>query len=380
MILLTSALIVLISGSVIFYIICILSTWQFCVASRSVTTCSATHSENPVSILVPICGLDVAAWQNWSSLCKQNYSTYEVLFGVVDPQDPAVPLLRQLTQRFSDHTRLLVGLEPRGINHKDSTLTYLLEQAQSEIIIFADSDIQVSPDYIQMVVAPLANPEVGLVTCLYMAHDPQFLWASVAALGRCCDFIPSMLVAQMLDRELRFAIGVTLATRKATLEAIGGLHLNRIGSDYNLGKRVAQAGYRVELSHYILESDTGRENVWQLVQRELRWARTIRFNRGPIYYGQIFCHGTIYSAFLLVVSIAQPWTITLAVITWSIRYIQAIAAIFNLNNPRLLRWLWILPVRDLLSFVIFVTGGFGRCVYWRGRKLQIERDGLIREG
>lgn len=366
-------LIGLISGSILFYLACAFFSHQFFVAPKP----TIDPELEPVSILVPVCGLDPGAWENWSSLCKQDYPTYEVLFGVVDPRDPAVPVLEKLAAVLPDRVRLFIGLPPRGINHKDSTLSYLLERVRYETLIFVDSDIRVSPDYIQTVTAPLADPKVGMVTCAYVGHHPQFFSAALASLGRCCDFIPSALIARALDGGLRFAIGVTIATRKTALADYGGLHLNRIGSDYNLGKRAAQAGYRVELCHEVLESDTGQETIEQLCRRELRWARTIRFNRGPIYYTLAFCYGPVYCLPLLLLAGWQPWAIALTLLTFAVRFGQAIVAISSLNAPKLLRWLWLLPLRDSLSFAVWLLGAFGRSVYWRGRKLQIRGDGLI---
>lgn len=365
-------LVLTIVGSIGFYLACAWFTNQFFSTSIEIDPLL----DRPVSILVPICGLDEGAIDNWTSLCTQDYRQYEVLFGVVDPNDPSVPVLNQLAQQF-EHVRVFVDLPPRGINHKDSTLTYLLEETQSEILIFVDSDIRVQPDYIHQVITPLVKHQVDVVTCAYIAHTPQFFTAALASLGRCCDFIPSALIARTLDRGLRFAVGTTIATRRTTLENFGGLQLNRIGSDYNLGKRAAAAGYRVELSQLVLESDTGNEPLKDLFQRELRWARTIRFNRGAIYYTMIFCYGTVLCFPLLFLSNFAGWAIALTGLTYGIRYAQATIAALQMDSPHLLRWFWTLPIRDLFSLVVWIIGGFGREAYWRGRRLRIEGDGLI---
>lgn len=360
-------------ASIVFYFTC---AW-FTVLFFSTAQPSKSAPEAPVSVLVPICGLDEGALENWSSLCTQDYPSYEVLFGVVDKTDPAIPVLHQLKATYPDRVQVFVGLPPRGINFKDSTLSYLLEHTQHETLIFADSDIRVAPDYIRTVTAPL--DQVDVITCGYIAHNPQFFTSAIASLGRCCDFIPSALIARSLDRGLKFAIGVTIATRKATLANFGGLKLNRIGSDYNLGKRAAEAGYIVELSQLILESDTGRESIHDLFQRELRWSRTIRFNRGAIYYTILFCYGTVFCLPLLLVSKFSAWAIILSIITYVTRYTQAAIAALQMHSPNLLRWLWALPLRDGLSFVIWAIGGFGQEAYWRGRRLRIEGDGIIQQ-
>ncbi|PMB01326.1 glycosyl transferase [Fischerella thermalis CCMEE 5198] len=361
-------------GSVVFYIACAIFTHQFFASTQQQIP---SNQDVPVSIMVSVSGLDEGAWENWSSLCKQNYPNYEVLFGVTDPKDSAVPLLKRLVATFPEQVRLFIGLEPRGVNYKDSNLSYLLEQSQHEVIIFADGDIRVNPDYIRTLVSPLLNGTADVVTSAYIGYNPQYLGAAVASFGRCVDFIPSLLIARRLDDGLRLTIGVTIATRKTTLADFGGLHLNRIGSDYNLGKRAAQAGYKVELSPHILEWDTGRENLKQVFTRELRWARTIRYNRGAQYYTMVFCYGTVYCIPLLLLSGFAGWAVAICLTTIIIRYMQVLVSIFSMNCPKLLRWLWIIPLRDSLSFIVWVMGAFGQRIYWRGRYLRVEGDGVI---
>jgi ceramide glucosyltransferase len=380
MILLQVVLWVLVAGSIVFYVACAWVTYQFFAAPKQIKNTASDRPSLGVSVMVPICGLDAKAWENWSAFCQQDYPCYEVLFGVVDLDDPAIPLLEELVALFPDRARLLTGLQPRGINYKDSTLSYLLEAAHYETIVFADSDIQVKPDYLRTVTAPLADAKIGLVTCAFVARNPQFLGSALASLGRCCDFIPSALVARVLDGDVRFAVGATIATRKSTLADFGGLHLDRIGSDYNLGKRAAQAGYQIHLSECILESDTGRETLQKLFERELRWSRTIRFNRGAIYYTMIFCYGTVFCIPLLLVSGFSTLSIGVTLLTFTIRYSQAFVAALSMGCRGLLRWFWVLPLRDGLSLVVWAIGAFGRGVYWRGRKLKIEGDGIIRQG
>ncbi len=379
---LIGVLVVLIVGAIAFYLACAFFTWKFFFLEKDLTTLGDNSDQAnlpPVSLLVPACGVDAGAWENWTSLCTQDYPHYEVLFGVTDSQDPCIPVLQKLMATYPERVRLYPGLEPKGINYKDSNLSYLLEQAKYDVIVFADSDIRVSSDYLRIVTAPLQDEKVGMVTCAFMGYDPHYLGAAVASLSRCVDFIPSLLIARSLDGGLRCAVGATIATQRDRLTSYGGLQFNRIGSDYNIGKRAAAAGYRVELSHYVLESDTGTESIGQVFQRELRWARTIRFNRGAQYYTMIFCYGTVFCLPLLIVTEFAPWALALTGITFAIRYVQALVAIGCMKAPRLSRWLWTLPLRDLMTFVIWARGAYGSGVYWRGRKLRIEADGLIRQ-
>lgn len=368
----------LIVGGIAFYLACIVFTYRFFLKPASQDHLSASESFTPpASILVPVRGLDPGALENWRSLCNQNYPEYEVLFGLVDDDDPAVPTIQQLIAQYPTKVRMFTGLEPRGINHKDSSLSYLLQEAKHDLIIFVDSDIRVHADYIHQVTTPLADEKVGMVTCAYIGYEPKSLGAAIASFGRCFDFIPSLLIARALDGGLKCAVGTTIATRRDALSRYGGLHLNRIGSDYNLGKRAAQAGYIVELSDYVLESDTGTEGIRDVYQRELRWARTIRFNRGAQYYSMIFCFGIVFCIPLLLLSGFANWAIALSLIALVIRYLQVFISITSMKAPKLIGWLWALPIRDVLSFVVWAIGTYGQTVYWRGRRLRVYEDGLI---
>jgi len=379
MIVLQEVLVLLIVGGMVFYLACAVFTDRFFVAASVAPAWqSPTAAAPPVSILVPVCGLDAGAWDNWTSLCTQNYPNYDVLFGVVDPNDPAVPTLKKLATQYPEKVNVFTGLEPRGINHKDSSLSYLLEETANQFLIFVDSDIRVHPDYIHTVTQPLLQDEkVGMVTCAFIGYNPQSLGAAIASFGRCFDFIPSLLIARAIDGGLKCAVGTTIATRRDALTQYGGLHLNRIGSDYNIGKRAAQAGYIVELSPYVLESDTGTETIREVYQRELRWARTIRFNRGVQYYSMIFCYGSVFCLPLLLISKFATWTIALTGACWLTRYVQVRVSMRAMNAPNLRRWLWALPLRDGLSFLIWLAGSYGQKVFWRGRSLRVYQDGLI---
>jgi ceramide glucosyltransferase len=365
--------VILILGAIGFYLTGAIVTWQFFRSGES----EPTDSEAAVAILVPVRGIDAGAAANWTSLCQQDYANYQVIFGVMDAADPAVAIVKQIIAQYPDRASLITNLPPRGPNHKESNVTYLLEQTTADRIIIADSDICVAPNYVRRVTAQLDDPAIGMVTCSYIARNPRYAGAALASLARCCDFTPGLLIARQLDGGMKLGIGATVAVTRSALDAAGGIVCNRIGADYNLGKRVAAAGYRIELSHYVLESDTGQESIGQLYERELRWARTIRFNKGPIYYAQIFCFGPVFCLLLLGLTGFAAWAIGLTIVTFLVRYVQAAIATHYMDAPKLRRWFWALPLRDGLSFVVWLVGSYGRTIYWRGRKLRIRGDGII---
>ena len=341
----------------------------------------------PVSLLIPVCGVDVEAERNWESLLAQDYPCFEVLFGVLDPADPSVPVIERLVERHpgaaSDArrggaARLVPCPVALGVNHQVSNLIHLSRAAAHDFLVITDSDMCVEPEYLRLITGPLHDPTVGLVTCGYGDPHPASLGAALATLGRLIDFLPQVLVARALDGKLRFALGATLALRRDVLERMGGLEsiVNRIGSDFHVGRLASEAGYRVVLSPYLLRNYGGPEGIGAVFKRELRWARTIRMNRGAQYLGVGITFGLVYGVLLLVIG-GSPWTRTLGAAVVGIRFFQAAVTLCFLRCPSLLKWLWLLPARDLLTLAVWATSLTGNGVSWRGRRLSILPGGLL---
>lgn len=208
-------------ASFAFYISCGISVSWFKRAQGRKTG----GGEIAASVLVPVCGIDGRAYENWASLCRQDHGNYEVLFCVMDPKDPAVPILKELVEKFDNgahgftpsRVKLYFCPKPLGNNHQVCNLIQLHRMAEHECVVLADSDIRVGPDYLAAVTAPLSEPTVGVVTCGYLDRTPKSLGAALAAWGRGIDFIPSVLVARKLDRGLKFAMGATIAIRKPVI-------------------------------------------------------------------------------------------------------------------------------------------------------------------
>ena len=158
-----------------YYLLCLWSAASFLRERTRSVVASDTLELPPVSILKPLKGTDPEMYESFRSHCLQDYPEYEIIFGVSDPGDEAIESVRKLQQEFPDREiRLVVAPEILGANVKVSNLAQMLPAAQHEFLIVNDSDIRVPPDYLRRVVAPLANPNVGMVTCLYRgAHPPD---------------------------------------------------------------------------------------------------------------------------------------------------------------------------------------------------------------
>src|SRR3954469_5103101 len=177
----------------------------------------------PVSILKPLKGMDPEMYESLRSHCVQDYPEYEIIFGVRDAADDSVACVEQLQREFPEgEIRLIICNEILGLNVKVSNLEQMAGSARFQYLIVNDSDICVGKDYLQRVMGALADPKVGMVTCLYRGVAAPTLGSKLEALGISTDFCAGVLVARELERGLHFGLGSTLAFRRADLERIGG--------------------------------------------------------------------------------------------------------------------------------------------------------------
>jgi len=256
-------------------------------------------------------------------------------------------------------------------NAKVGVLIDLVKAARRDIIIVNDSDILVEPDYLR-VTAPLADPQVGLVTCLYRAVGDSFA-ARFEALGVATDFAPSTLVARMIGVD-EFAMGSTLAFRRADLKRIGGFEslADYLADDYQLGHRIHQLGLKCVLSDVIVETHLG--GGWMDIWRhQVRWARTIRVSK---FYGYLGLPVTYATLWAIVAAGCGAWEFTIAIL--AIRMTMAmVSGWFKMRSKDVLKLFFLIPVRDLFGVAVWIAGLFGNTVMWRDRELRLDRDGRI---
>src|SRR5271170_4048398 len=242
------ALLLLALASFAYYLVTIVAALRF-FRSRDAVALPADFMP-PISILKPIYGLDRETYQNYASLCAQDYPDYEILFCVSDEQDPAIAVIAKLASDFPDRRiNLLIGSEPRGVSDKVNKLCRMAREARHEILAVSDSDVRVETEYLRDIAAPFCDPAIGAVTCHYRGETDDSIAANLEAIGNSTDFTAGVLVA-WLFAPVNFTLGATMATTKTRLAEIGGFEslVDHFSDDYELGNRIAARGHRVELS------------------------------------------------------------------------------------------------------------------------------------
>ncbi|MDH6151292.1 MULTISPECIES: bacteriohopanetetrol glucosamine biosynthesis glycosyltransferase HpnI [Paraburkholderia] len=344
-----------------------------------------------VSVLKPLCGAEPRLYENLRTFCEQRHQHFQLVLGVSSPHDPAIAVVRRLQAAYPKcDIELAIDTRVHGSNLKVSNLINMAARARHDVIVIADSDIAVDSDYLDSVAAPLADPNVGVVTCLYVARGVGGFWPRVGALFINEWFAPSVRVAHAMGSR-RFGFGATLALRRATLQRIGGFEAlkNCLADDYWLAEHVRALGLQTVLSRVMVATDVIEPTFAALWQRETRWLRTIRSVNPPGFVS-------------LLITFPTPWLLTSAGLTVSLAtcahapFAAVVASasatavcvgarlLLHLRAARRARTFWrdlpLVPLRDTLLALQWLVSAFGSHVVWRGERMQLGTPSAERSG
>jgi len=334
----------------------------------------------PVSILKPVRGLDHEAYENFASFCRLDYPQYEILFGVVDSDDPVIPLIENLQRSFPERAiRISVGAPSLGTSPKMNNLCRLVREAKFDLLVINDSDVRVEADYLRNAVAPFQDPQVGVVTAFFRSITKGNFASDLDAVGVPSDSSANVLVAHKFGG-IDFALGWTMAITKERLEEIGGFEAmaSHHSDDFTLGNRIVKHGYRIALMRKPVWMVFPREGLRQFLMHELRWSIMLRNIRPLGYVG-------------LAMTFGLPWALLAAVLAPSVSasagYLLAylilrltmawIVAAWGLGDPVVRKKLWLVPLRDAANFAVWVAAFFSSKVRWRGEEYRIKQNNLI---
>jgi ceramide glucosyltransferase len=332
------------------------------------------------SLLKPVHGVDFGSYENFASFCTQDYPDYEILFGVGDASDPALPLIQRLMTEFPQRRiSLFVGAERIGANRKVNMLARLTREAQHDVLVLTDGDIRVSRNYLGEVLAPLADRSVGAVTALYQGIAERNLAAELEAVGAASDFFAGVLMADWMEG-MTFGLGASIVTTREWVTKIGGFAAiaDMLADDYELGHRIANVGGKVLLS---------REAVWTMYpaqtargfwQHQLRWARTVRLCRPLSFAGLIFTHGLPWAVLAALIA-PEPWIAAAYVIAYVVLRLTMAwtVGVWGIGDEVLRRKMFLVPVRDAIYFVVWLASFGSNRINWGGEEFIIRQGRLV---
>ncbi|HSK43044.1 MAG TPA: bacteriohopanetetrol glucosamine biosynthesis glycosyltransferase HpnI [Candidatus Binatia bacterium] len=373
MVILATALVVLLTGSLVYCVLIVVATQRFLS-----TTLPAPGNNPPISVLKPLCGHDDGLEENLRSFMVQDYPEYEVLFGVHRPDDPAVAVAENIIAEFSGRisARLIVTGESPIPNAKAFSLNRMVREGRYDVLVMSDSDVRVTPSLLSHLAQEFQDEHVGLISCPYRAVPGKSLWSRLEAIGMNTELLGGVMVARMIEG-MRFALGCTVAVRRNVLEDMGGFgYLQEfLAEDFVIGQRAAELGHGVLFSSYVIEHRIGSQNMMPNLGHRMRWARSTRRSRPLGYWGQIFTY-PLPLALLLCAAYPSAWPVL--ILTLLLRGGAALAtARYIVHDPVTQKQWWLLPVQDVIGFFVWISGFVGDKIVWRNRKCTVLRDGRL---
>jgi ceramide glucosyltransferase len=364
-------------GGIFYYLVCAAIALNF---ARSRGTTRETELP-PVSILKPVRGAESFTAEAFRSHCEIDYPEYEIIFGVNGGADPAVAAVRQVMAEFPQRKiQLVICADVLGANRKVSNLMQMLPHAAYEHLVIDDGDIRVPKDYLRRLIPPLADENVGLITCLYSGVAANSLGARLEALGISTDFAAGILVARQLEGGLSFGLGSTLALTRAALEKSGGLAplADYLGDDYELGRRIHDGGFAVKLADFAVQTFIPAYSFGEFVRHQMRWARTVRDSRPGGYAGLIFTFGLPWAILTVIATFGTLWSCALLGGALLARYLMAASTAAGvLHDPQFSRDWWLLPLRDGIALLVWIISFFGNRISWGGTEYILKKGKLI---
>jgi ceramide glucosyltransferase len=385
-----------------------LALWQWFAARRfPLHRRVADFSFSPaITLLKPLKGCDATTADSLRSWFRQNYTgRIQILFGVADANDPVCKIVRELIAENPGHDAQLVVCDRLcGANAKVAKLVQLEKLAKHDLILVSDADVRVPPDFLANVVAPLRDPEIGVVNCFYRLANPTTTAMQWEAIAINADFWSQVLQAASL-KPLDFALGAVMLTRRKLLEEIGGFNAlaDCLADDYQLGYRIAKKGHRIALCPVVVECWDEPMNWSEVWKHQLRWARTIRVCQPLPYFFSILSNATFWPLLWLAselsklpattarstdfgffqtsgIAVGLPCGLIVAIAFLLIRIVlaQKLQRRFS-PEKNLVSSFWLVPVKDLLQVAMWVGAFAGSTVEWRGRRMNLGRDGTLIE-
>jgi ceramide glucosyltransferase len=359
----------------IYYFLALYSTAHFLADAKRRGENSGDFTP-PLSCLKPIKGLDIDAYENYASFCRQDYPKYEIVF-CVDPGDPALPVLEKLVRDFPERDiRLLFGSGRDAINDKVARLVRLTNEAKYDLFVITDGDVRVRPDYLRNVAAPFRDPKVGAATCLYVSTQERSLLEELQSISMISDFFAGIIVAWQVDG-VKFTLSQSILTTRKNIEGFGGYQLieDRPADDLYIGRLAAEQGFEVRLLPYVVQSVADFQTLREFLYKRVRWMTVMRLMRPWGHMGLIFTWGLPWALVAIAVhpslSVAAAYLGTYLALRIAMTWLIGVGA---MKQKGLLKKMPLIPLWDAFAFFIWLVSFGRKTIRWRGI------DYFLREG
>ena len=337
----------------------------------------------PVSVLKPVHGLEAQLRENIEGFFRQDYPSYEILFAADEGADAALDVVREVSARYPHiPCRILVTGKPPWPNPPAYCFYRMSAVAAHNILVTSDSDVEVAPNYLREVVAPMLAPEVGMVTCLYRGKNVAGFWSGLTAIGMSVEMTAGVVVANLLEG-MKFGLGPTIAVKKEAVEKIGGYQVlgEYFANDFMIGNLISRAGYQVVLSDHVIDHVVNQKTLQKMWENQLRWAKSTRYSRPRGHLGSALVFAVPFGllGLLAAAGLGMP-ALGLILLGAALmnRLIESWLVGWGVVRDRVaLTQVWMYPLRDLLGFVVWVASYAGASSVWRDSKYELRGDKIV---
>jgi ceramide glucosyltransferase len=336
-----------------------------------------------VTLLKPVCGLEPRLEENLESFFIQEYPAFEIIFGTRNNDDPAIRIVERLREKYSTvPVKVVFSGEPQHPNAKVCSLEKMIAVATTDYYVISDSDVHVETNYIREIIAPFADPKVGVVTCLYRGVPTGGLWSRLEALGMSVEMTAGVVSAYTLEG-MKFALGPTMIARREALKQMGGIGtlVDYCSDDFLLGNLIAEAGWKVVLSHHVIDHVVLNRNFKSSILHQVRWMKSTRFSRPKGHFGTLLTFAMPFGVvgFVAALAIGKPW-LAAEILGWTLlnRMTLSIAAgWFVVRDLNSLKHCWLYPLRDLMGLFFWAASYGNSEVVWRGERYRLSMGGKM---
>jgi len=370
--------------SAIFLLLVIAGVFRFRRESKKLKVSELSDPEfPPVSVLKPVHGMEAQLRENLESFFRQDYPSYEILFAADEEDDAALSLVREISTRYPEvPCRILVTGKPPWPNPPAYCFYRMAEVASHQVLVTSDSDVEVAPNYLREVVAPMLDRKVGMVTCVYRGKNAAGFWAGLTAIGMSVEMTAGVLVANLLEG-MKFGLGPTIAVKKEAVQKIGGYQVlgDYFANDFMIGNLVDKVGYRVVLSEHVIDHVVSQKNFHKMWENQLRWAKSTRYSRPKGHFGS----GLIFAIPYGLIGLAAGILLGMPVLGWSLfgaavlnRVVESWVVGWGVVRDRVaLAQFWLYPLRDLLGFIVWAASYTGAKTAWRDSRYELRGDKIV---
>jgi ceramide glucosyltransferase len=371
-------------SSTIFLMLAVVGMIKFRRQARQQIAAAANATQFPaVSILKPLHGIEARLEKNLESFFRQDYPAYEILFAADEEEDAALAIAREVSAQYPRiPCRIVVNGKPPWPNPPAYSFFRMTQIAAHEILVTSDSDVEVAPDYLRQVVAPMLDPKVGMVTCVYRGKNAAGFWSGLTAIGMSVEMTAGVLVANLLEG-MKFGLGPTIAVKREALARIGGYEIlgDYFANDFAIGNLIDKAGYTVVLSHHAIDHVVSQKTFQKMWDNQLRWAKSTRYSRpkGHLGSGLIFTMpfglcgllaGLLLGNASLGVALLSAAVLNRVLESWLVGW-------GVVRDPVALKSFWLNPLRDLLGSVIWVASYAGAKTVWRDSRYELQGEKIV---